>query len=230
MPMKRIALKTAAQREKIIAQTAEVLADLYVDARELAAQAVSKIDEAYWDCDEKGLTSFLFFKRSHIKYKDGRISAIYLGLGGNRPDRIGTTRAIAVYRAFIADALTWEKKQKERFLIWGTTATPSIYRIINKFFDELEPQMDGSYSPRALEYANRIKAQFIDKEHWSHEHPFLLKGVAKTVRYSAAERKRIDALAQAKNFDLFSKINMQETNGDRVLLFCRLPISMRGVC
>ena len=55
-------------------------------------------------------------------------------------------------------------------------------------------------------------------------HPFVLKGVAEKTRYSAIETARISEIVKKKNFTLFSDLGIDETNGDRMMRICRVPL------
>ena len=107
-------------------------------------------------------------------------------------------------------------------LLFGTTATPVILLTLPKIWDNVEPNLDGSYSNYGEKIIRQIQKK-LDLEKFSIDHPYVLKKIAFKTRYAETERRRFKDIC--KKFDLrtFEILDIDETQGDRMMILCNLP-------
>ncbi|MBL0941234.1 MAG: hypothetical protein IBJ00_00660 [Alphaproteobacteria bacterium] len=171
---------------------------------------------------DESLIAFFMVGWEPILFREQLISSVFLGLGVTRQDKKSTGLIRFLFSRFIYDARKWEERHPKKLLLWYTTATPSIFYIFNQMFSDNQPRADGSYDEEGKELALAIRNHM----HWpiySGDHPFVIKGIAKKTRYSTVERERIESIIKAKNFNLFKELEIDETQGDRMLRICRVP-------
>jgi len=193
----------------------------YEDPSALLIPAIIQFDTAYLARDDDGrLLSFFMHGYDEIILADRILPAIHLGWTCATQDTKGSHLVRALYEQFLKDAQAAQDAEGIDFTLWGTTATPVGFHLYHKYFADVAPDVQGNYSSEALEIANALRAR-LSCEH-SETHPFVLSGVSRA-RFAEQEKERIDQIAQNKNFSLFDELKIDERNGDRLLVICRLP-------
>ena len=210
-------------------EIADLVAPSYVDATALLERELAHNDLLYYIRDEdRRLVTFFMIARESVAVEGDLIPAIFLGLSATSQQTKGSGLYRTLFQAFIEDARTWQQALARPLLLWATTATPSSYHGARMMFDSLEPRPDGSCEAESATVANALRARYglgpVDPP----GNPFVMKGVASGTRYSPEEEARLAAICRKTGFDLFDRIGVDQRNGDRLLVTCRLPIGPRN--
>lgn len=196
----------------------ELVRPSYIDPSSLIDREFEYNDTIYLARDNaKDLIAFFMTgDKSFNNYK-----IIYMGLSAVRHEYKNSGIGKIVYLAQIEDSLLEQDKIKKQILCWATTATPSAFYSIHNLWDNASPTIDFKTNLKHTELAkqicNRQEYTFADYN------PFVLKGVAKNTRYSIQERERINDFIRKKDFKLFKELNINEEQGDRLLMLFHLP-------
>jgi len=204
-------------------EIAALVAPSYLDSATLLEREFAHCDLLYYLRDEDGqLVCFLMVARETVSVAGCERPAVFLGLSATSQATKGSGLIWRVYRTFVDEARGWQRILACPLLLWATTATPSAYHAVNRLFDDLQPRPDGTYALDALQIANALRARYGRAPAAPGDHPFVMHAVANHTRYSPCEEARIAALRQAHGFDLFDRLAVDQRNGDRTLLVCRL--------
>ncbi len=202
----------------------ELATPSYEDPSALLARDAAHCDKLYLARDADGkLTCFFFAGWETVAVPaQEELPALYLGFSAARQDVKAGGHAGLLYHRCITAAYEWEREQRRKLILWGTTATPTVYRYVHAFLAEVEPRLDGSYSPSGAEFAQALRRKLAPQSGAS-AHPFVLKNVAHATRYARAEVERLDRITQTTAFSLFHELGVDEANGDRLLFLARTP-------
>ena len=204
-------------------EIAELVAPSYVDATAILEREMDHCDLLYHVRGEDGrLVNFFMIARESVQIDGCATPTIFLGLSATSQATKGSGLVWDTYKAFITEACGWERLLSCPLLLRATTATPSAYHALNRLFDDVEPRPDGSYTPEGARIANSLRTLYGLAPVGAHENPFVLRGVASRTRYSPEEEVRIAEICRRNEFDLFDKVGVDERQGDRLLLICRL--------
>ena len=194
----------------------------YMDPAAVLMPAIIQFDTAYLARDDDGrLLSFFMHGYDEIILADDVLPAIHLGWTCATEETKGSHLVRALYEQFLIDARAVQQEKGIEFTLWGTTATPVGFHLYHKYFADVVPDVQGQYSPGALEIANALRTRLTGNEATT-SRPFLLSGVSKA-RFSQEELDRIALITRNKNFSLFEQLGIDERNGDRLLVICHLP-------
>jgi hypothetical protein len=109
-------------------------------------------------------------------------------------------------------------------IAWATTMNPFIYQAARKLFADTQPFDDGTYTDEAARIAHAIGRR-LGAPRPAGTHPFVYPRLAPDVKFSAEERLRIAAAAQRRRLTLLSQLGVDETQGDRLLIITRIPLT-----
>lgn len=197
----------------------------YEDASALLEREVRHCTQAYLIRDNEGvLLAFFLVAFEYLSLSDGTFTpALYLGLSAAQHTPSGAAAVMRLYGSAIADAMRWEQQHGNRLVIWSTTASPMIYKVVSKYLSNLEPSGSGDFSS-----SGRDRAHALARHLGAHTatHPFVLKGYAANTRYSQIERRRIDLTLRAQRFELFKQLAIDESAGDRLLMIASTPYEL----
>lgn len=216
-------IKTSSINENVKNCISEILNESYLQSTYLIAEEYKKCDWIYLSYIDEDVVSFFMVGWHQLIIKNKIRNCVYCGLSAtlNKYKHKGLVKY--GYQAFIDDAIRFEiTKNKDKLILWATTATPYSYTMALRLFDGVLPNFDGSYSTDYSEIATLIKQEFYPTALKS-EYPFLLKGVAKKTQYSLEEKARIQKLIDIKKLSLFTNYNFNEEKGDRLLLIMQTP-------
>ncbi|MGB3796465.1 MAG: hypothetical protein WA957_09205 [Alteraurantiacibacter sp.] len=147
---------------------------------------------------------------------------VYLGLSCVSEQYARTKSASRLYYQFTQDAYAYEQFHSTKLILYGTTATPIILTALPKIWDNVWPSPDGTYSESSAETIEAIKrVKGLDR--YAGAHPFVLKSYAADTRYSLAEKQRQNELCKKIGIRTFEYLDLQEENGDRLLVLCEVP-------
>jgi hypothetical protein len=200
----------------------DVAAPSYVDPSAVLYREWSRCDTLYLACDSHGLQGF-YLARFDIVDTGGRwLPTVYMGLSATRDGVKGKGIGNMLYAHGLTDALKWQAQEHEKLILWTTTATPIVYLRVQSGLKGANPRPDGSYSADAAAIAAAICRDLGKRQPRTH-HPFVLKGIANDIRYSAREAQRIQQTKAQLNFTLFDELGIDEAQGDRLLVFGEVP-------
>jgi hypothetical protein len=177
-------------------------------------------DRLYVARDAQGLVAFLVVARVRLPVGPERRHGRYLGLSAVRQDSRGAGAAEALHAQFIADAQVEERRLRQRLVLFSAAATPRALRTARTFWGTVHPAHDSSFPADLLPVA-------CAAAHWlgarpSPELPFVLPGSGHRCRPWAGP---VRADAEGDGTDLFRRLGVEATNGDRLLVFYSLPAS-----
>ncbi len=194
----------------------------YEDPSAVLIPAVIQFDTAYLGRDDDGkLLSFFMHGYDEIVLSDCVLPAIHLGWTCATQETKGSHMVRALYEQFLVNAVKEQRDLGIEFTLWGTTSTPVGFHLYHKYFADVVPDNQGRYTPGSLEIADALRLR-LTGEQVATKHPFLLPGVSKA-RFSQSEMERIGQIAINHDFSLFEDLGIDERNGDRLLVICRLP-------
>jgi len=196
----------------------------YQDPTALIAREFEHCDTLYLAKDEDGnLVAFFMVAWETLNVSGELLQAVYLGLSATSEDTKNTGIVRELYSHFISDGARWEQCTGRKLLLWATTATPSAFYAAHIFFKETQPDFEGRYSQESAEIAQHLHRRMGVSTKDVGSHPFVLRNMATNTRYSETELARIELICRKKNFLLFDGLGINERNGDRLLLICRIP-------
>ncbi len=190
----------------------------YIDPTSLIEREFANNDTIYLIRDETNQL-VAFFMTGDDNF-DG-INLTYMGLSAVRHEYKNSGVGKQVYLAQLEDSLILQKELKSNIICWATTATPSVYFSVYRIWEYVNPDNDFKYSDEAFHIAKKIcqKHKYTFKD----ENPFVLKNVAKKTNYSIIEKQRISEFNLKKGFKLFDEFDIDEKQGDRLLMIFKLP-------
>ena len=194
----------------------------YENAEQILSAVVPTYDTIYVARDDNDeLLAFFMCGFENIAINDEITPTIHLGWTCAARQSKGSGAAQALYKQFVADSQTIERSTGNRFLLWSTTLTPVGVHLYHKYFADVFPDIDGNYSPETARIAEALRRRLNAPK--TDAHPFVLKGTA-AARFSEQERMRIKEITANKSFTLFDKLGINERDGDRLLVICKLAL------
>jgi hypothetical protein len=175
--------------------------------------------------DQEEVASCFLVSEGYISVEGIAKAAVYLGLSATSAATKNTALVRELYKRCAEDIRQREQSDDEMRVIWFTTATPSAY-YGGSLYWEVEPLPDGSYSVGSKLLGDAICTQ-MEFERREGDHPFALRGAAGLVRYSQAERDRINKIVAKSGFSLLEMLKIDETCGDRLLATARSKSSLK---
>jgi hypothetical protein len=196
-----------------------VIEDTYVDFRPLLDREFKKCNRIYVLRADESSPVVGFFMVAFPTTCDGS-SLVYLGLSAIQSDLRGSGLIQNLYKKFDEEICEFENRNGSPVLMWATTATPSALKFIHKLWAQAEPLLDGTYSRIGGALAEEIREQHFPKSPKS-DHPFVIKQAVPDTLYSSDERSRIITTSFQKRDLFFEKLDIDERQGDRLLVICR---------
>lgn len=205
---------------RLVAEINQTVAPSYVDAGPLVDRELQFNTAAYVLRDHGRLRAFFLVGYGYPGPVGGE-PAVYLGLSACCEDDKNRGLTVRLYRQFSTDAAVWEAAHQQRLRLWATTAHPLIWSICRRFWDAEWPREDGSYTPEAEALARELRRQLAER-HQQGEHPFICRRSATSTLYSEKEVERCEAARRKLTHDIFGQLQIDERNGDRLLMLARL--------
>lgn len=147
----------------------------------------------------------------------------YGGLSACKDELKNTGIVKWLYYEFIRECIHKELEINRRIITYWTTATPIVYYLTNRYWINVQPTLQGECSndgKAILEKIAKAKYTNIVREENA---PFVLRNVAQQINYSDKEQERIKIAIDSLNLTVFNKYKLDETNGDRFLMFGYTP-------
>lgn len=205
--------------ETELSQIKSILKPFYTDIGSLVVRELELNNYVYLYQD-KASQILGFFMVNFPQVNNLGHNFIYLGLScaSKHEKNIG----FSLYAKFTLDAYQLEKEFNTKIYLYGTTATPTLLRLLTKVWSNLRPSSEGDFSQNDKVLAEKIKP-LLNYKNNAEEHPFVLKNYASKTLYSPAEKARILAYATKNKIHLFEKIGVREEEGDRLLVILEIP-------
>lgn len=168
---------------------------------------------------DQELLAFFMINEEQVNGED----TYYLGLSACREEFKGRGLGKALYQKFMDNCRAREVKEKRKFLLWWTTATPIVYYWFNKYVSNVQPDMNGDYNQEGKQIADQIKKEKFIGIAADPYHPFILRNAAENTNYSINEKSRLIVATESLKMDVFQKFNLNEENSDRFLMIGYAP-------
>jgi hypothetical protein len=208
---------------RLLREMQSIIAPSYADSRDLLAKELQFCDTCFLTYDDDALVGF-FLTRHYVIQRFGQtFSTVYLGLSAIAQHLKGTVAVRMLYGACLADLSQADTSSFDGSFLWGTTANPTVFVAASRYLNEIQPNMDGTFTEASLGTLELLKEEFSEwgwKTKSSQEHPFVLHGVA-SARYSSDERERMSRFS--RRFTLFDELGIDESHGDRLIFVAQYP-------
>lgn len=208
---------------KLVKEMLCLLAPSYEDPQPLLRRELNRNTTAFLLHDEQARLRAFFLVGWHVPPADDDLGPlVYLGLSAARLEDKSLGLPLALYRAFIDEARSWERQHRKPLKLWGTTALPLVWRIVHRTFANVRPNLDGEFSSGDAHLMETIllKAGFkrpTDAE-W-----FILRAVSADTRYTAIVVARDDAQRRSASSEIFERYRINEAAGDRLAFLAEVP-------
>lgn len=215
---KPIAELSSKDKQKLL----ELLEPYYEQPQTLLERELSRNDVIYLEYHKQTLLSFFMVAwERHLLQGDLR-DVVYLGLSCTNINYRKSRNASRVYYYFTREASEWERNRGQNLILYGTTATPLMLLTVPKIWAKMRPFPDGSYSQSDGALVDSLKRS-IGVDRYSDKHPFVLRKQAEATLYASAEKARQQAIVEKFNLVTFESLRINEAEGDRLLMTCRVP-------
>lgn len=205
--------------EAFIIEIKELIKPYYEDSQYLLEREVNRNKSIYFLRDE--LNQLACFFMANQETLGGRLT-FYMGLTAIRDCYKNLYLSEPLMAWHMKKVSELEKELNKKILCWCHTAIITSYRVIERYFEHLTPNRDGNnFDESSIGIAKMIVEKFGYK--YDESNPFILRGVASGTRASMKERKRIEFVTKKHNFTLFRKLNIEEYDGDRIILLSYVP-------
>ena len=172
-----------------------IAAPSYVAAREVLGREWARCDTLYLACGPDGPNAFYLTSFDIVEVDGQWKPTMYLGLSAARDSEKDRGLASQLYAHGVIDAMRWQHHEGEPLILWTTTATPLVYTMMRNHLIDVAPRPDGAYPTASARIAMAIRRE-LGPAYSCSSHPFVVKGLAKSTRYSQREIAR---LRQAKD-------------------------------
>lgn len=205
---------------KLISQILELTNASYVTNTQLIEREIEHNHDIYVILNKQNdlLAFFMVNFETLIGY-----DSYYLGLSACRDDLKGKGLGKSLYMKFLRDCREQEIKNRKKYLLWWTTATPIVYYWFNKYVAQVQPDMNGNYTDDGENKVVSIIKEKFPELSIDQKHPFILRSVAENTTYSINEQNRLVKATENLGLDVFQRFNMKEENADRFLMFGYAP-------
>ena len=145
---------------------------------------------------------------------------VFLGLSAGESERVGRAQTVKAYALALLDTT---RTKPPTAWVWGTTVSPVVYLATSSYLADFAPLDQAQSISAQASIAARIVE---DRSDWGwpppqqHE-PFVMRGVSRSVQYSASESERLHAMRNKA--PLFDALDVSEQRGDRLLFVGRPP-------
>ena len=209
---------TATERSQIQAITQPY----YVDATQLLERELKHCTHIYL-CQVDGQFAAYFmvgWETLTVNLVDQ--PALFLGLSCASHSFRNRKLVSMLFARSALDVADWQSRNNANLLVWFTTATPVVWNMMPRFYRVLQPALDGTFNEIWSSAGNAIQQRHYPHAR-PHSNPFVLKGVATATQYAPSERSYLDQMLKSDTSTIFSRLGINEPEGDRLLVLCSLP-------
>jgi hypothetical protein len=204
----------------LINKIRHLTAPMYCDNTTLLEREINHCKNIlYFDNEYGELMCFAMYNFESLE----ELETVYFGLTvcGEKYKKFGLAKRL--WREVAKETIKRENILKTPILCWLTTPTPIVFYWFNKFLEDAEPFLDGTYTvlgKQVVEKLKRVKyPAFTDHQ----ANPFVLLRIASNTTYSINEKESILIASKKLGLKAFSNLNVDETNGDRFLIIGFVP-------
>jgi len=172
-----------------------------------------RCDLLYLARDAEGPCAFLLAARVRLPVGPERRQARYLGLSVARSDG----GAESVLERFTTDAREEEESGGMRLVLFTAASSPVAVRTAQTFWADVQPAPDASFRAEVLPVADAARAWLGATG--SVERPFVLPRLSGG---GGDWRRRLDDAGSPAG-ELFRRLGIEQAEGDRLLLLCKVP-------
>lgn len=155
------------------------------------------------------------------------IEYCYLGLSACRQEYKNNGFVRALYLEFARDCIRKELDINKRIICYWTTANPIVYHWFSKYFSNVQPDRQGNCTQEGIHMLLNIVNTKYYKAKFDVNSPFVLREAAQQINYSQNEQERIAQAIKELNLTVFDTYKLDETNGDRFLMFGYTPLHVK---
>jgi hypothetical protein len=206
--------------KNLIQEIMDLIKPSYQTAGKHVAKDIEICNELYIVQDENSLILAFFMVGYH--QIDG-IECCYLGLSTCREEYKNRGYSKSLFNAFAYDCIRQELALNKRIICYWTTATPIIYHWFTKNFWNVQPDRKGNCTAEGKAMLLHLGNAKYPHKNLDPENPFVLRQAAHQINYSDSERERIKKAVNDLNLTVFDTHKLDETNGDRFLMFGYTP-------
>ena len=179
--------------------------------RAILEHELLRCDLLYLASDAEGPCAFLLGARVRLPVGPERRQARYLGLSVARSDEGNA----AILERFSSDAREEEETRGIRLVVFTAAATPLAVRTAEAFWTDVQPSSDASFRDEVLPLADAARAWLGATV--SADRPFALPRLS----CGGADWRR--TLDDGAGGELFRRMGIEQSTGDRLLLLCTVP-------
>ncbi|UJR17815.1 hypothetical protein I4U23_004714 [Adineta vaga] len=125
---------------------------------------------------------------------------------------------------FISRVQEYQEKKSMKVLVWLSTVTPFITRLVPEFYTNIQPNPDGhasddlQYLPVLRQIQSKMKWKLDDDERNKNpnKHTFIQYGISKNLLYTDKELQRIKQF-QSQSKDQYNTFQLDMEKGDRIV-------------
>ncbi|PTS99666.1 hypothetical protein DBR11_11810 [Pedobacter sp. HMWF019] len=195
----------------------------YVDATYVVTMSLKHNNIIYLLKDGcNNILSFFMVAWEKHKIQSVERDVVYLGFNCTSQNHQGENFSLRLNYNIAVDGYNYQQKNNNKLIVYCRTATPIILLLLPKIWDNVKPDLDGNYNKNDENIIESLKkSSGLDK--FSTDHPYVLKGVTANTQYSVREKARQNECELKNDIKTFEKLNIDESNGDRLLITCEIP-------
>ena len=142
----------------------------------------------------------------------------YLGLSAARDDCKSQGLGSLLWDAHFQDCRQMEARMGHRILLHFTTASPIPFQWFTRTLAEPAPNAGGYCDELGRQRLRTIATAQYPQASWAAHTPYLLRRAAPGVHYSAHETQRLDGVSAGQPTSFFNAVQLDESQGDRLLV------------
>jgi len=207
--------------KELITQIMGLIGPSYKNAGSHITKDIEICDELYYiNSSSDGKMIAFFMVGYHLV--EG-VPHCYLGLSACAHEFKSTGIVKNLYLQFQRDCRVKQSELKRPIICYCTTATPIVFSAFHRLFIDTQPSFDGRCTEQAKSGMLKIIRRKYPDALFDPGKPFILRQAAKNISYSDAEKERINAIEQKLGITIFSENEINEAQGDRILMFGYVP-------
>lgn len=206
--------------QELIKRIKELIQPTYRQAGEHINHDIEICNELYTINSDNGELEALFMVGFHMIEN---MPCYYGGLSACKHELKNTGIVKWLYYEFLKECAFKELELNQKIITYWTTATPIVYYLTNRYWINVQPTLQGECTPEGKEILEKIaKAKYANIKR-EIDAPFVLRQAAHQINYSDNERQRISKAIKDLNLTVFDTYKLDETQGDRFLMFGYCP-------
>jgi hypothetical protein len=206
--------------DSLIAEIHEIIAPSYKEAGSHITKDIERCPILYTINSSEGKIIALFMIGYH---NIDNMKTCYMGLSACREEYKNQGLAKLLYLEALRDCNLKEAEINQRIICYWTTATPIAYHVVQKIFQDAQPDHIGNCTPEAQKIISAIARANYPDVTVDATCPYLLRHAAHNINYSEEEKERIKKAARDLNLEVFDRYKLDETQGDRFLMIGYAP-------